>query len=388
MSTMVFHHETLRSRISAPQPEKICAGWIVSTRNARQDGLPTCLASSYPARTVRTTPARAPAMARLGPAGLARWRISGSPGTSTPHQCGVHCGCEVNRPSTKPVWMVRNTPNATLITPEARPRPRFRWAKRRPVYAKGAPRIMVISIMPAIVPARAPRPPPAGATADTAQARQQLLKRTLGLLVQAKMSIGLVGMGVHVRFAPVVMHVRVHNARAVLRRETLGDPACGASEVEYSEQDQHQPDRQFHPQRDARRDRKIEDDDPGPDQHDRDRVSQSPEHADHPGMAHALLAGDDRRYCNDVVGVGGVAYAQQKTDSDDGEDVDHRNPGAPFPPAPKPRRAAPSTHETTLPFLPGPAAFPPARWLVYHGCIARQVWRAEISKAGCGMALE
>jgi len=53
-------------------------------------------------------------------------------------------------------------------------------------------------------------------------------------------------------------------------------------------------------------------------------VTESPENADERGAANAAFAADDSGDGNDVIGVGGVTHAEKKSESDDGEERNHK----------------------------------------------------------------
>ena len=54
---------------------------------------------------------------------------------------------------------------------------------------------------------------------------QELLPWALRLFVQTEMSICIVGVGVHVRLAAMLVYMSVHDARGMLGCKTLRDPA-------------------------------------------------------------------------------------------------------------------------------------------------------------------
>jgi len=60
-------------------------------------------------------------------------------------------------------------------------------------------------------------------------------------------------------------------------------------------------------------------DDGGADQKNRDGVADAPQRANHGGVEHAALTADDGGYGDDVIGVRGVAHAEEKAEGDDGE---------------------------------------------------------------------
>ena len=139
-----------------------------------------------------------------------------------------------------------------------------------------------------------------------------------------KVNIRLMGMYVHVLDIPMAMNVAVdHRAGAMHGCESLGDPLCGTTQVQHSEQDQHEADGEFHGEADARRDHQIEENDGCSDQNDRDGVSDAPENPDQSGVVDILLAAYDRADRDYMVGISCVPDAQQEAHADDRQQIDH-----------------------------------------------------------------
>jgi len=112
-------------------------------------------------------------------------------------------------------------------------------------------------------------------------------------------------------------------SRAVERRKPVGDPLGSSAQIEHSQQDQHQPDRQLHGEADARRDHQVKEDDRRPHQDNRDGVAHAPEHSDQPGVPDVPLTAHDRAHRNHVIRIGGVSDSEQKSHTDDSQQVDH-----------------------------------------------------------------
>ena len=150
------------------------------------------------------------------------------------------------------------------------------------------------------------------------------MTRTSGrLLFQSEMSIRFVAMRMHVRLASVPVHVLVDHSGAVLGSKAFRDPSRSAAEIQHAQEDQHQPDRQFHGQPKAWRDRQVEHDDSRADQHNGDGMTETPKHTDHTRMADALLPADNSRDRDHVIGIGGMTDAQQEAHANDGQETNH-----------------------------------------------------------------
>lgn len=155
------------------------------------------------------------------------------------------------------------------------------------------------------------------------EAGKQLLERPLRAFLKPKVGVRFVRMHMNVRFATMTMYVRMHDAGAVLRGEALGDPARDPGQVHNTENDQHQSHSKFHRKPNAGRNGKVEDDDAGADEDDRDGVTQAPERTNHSGMSNTLPPADNRRNCDDMIGIGRMPNAEHETNADDGEETDH-----------------------------------------------------------------
>ena len=109
----------------------------------------------------------------------------------------------------------------------------------------------------------------------------------------------------------------------VCRREAVAEPVHRPSQVENPEQDQHQRDREFQCESEPRRNCHAEKDNRGADGEDGKRVADSPEDADPPSTRDGPFAADNGGDRNDVVGIGGMAHAEEEADSEDEEDARH-----------------------------------------------------------------
>ena len=130
---------------------------------------------------------------------------------------------------------------------------------------------------------------------------------------------GIVGVrvGVNVISVDVWMHVRVQGVRR--RRELFRDPACKAREIQDSKQDEHQADANSMVRPRRGWDDDSEEDDGRAYQKNRDGMADAPQRANHRGVEHAALTADDGGYGDDVIGVRGVAHAEEKAEGDDGD---------------------------------------------------------------------
>jgi len=142
--------------------------------------------------------------------------------------------------------------------------------------------------------------------------------------------IGMVFAGRDVR-VPVVMDVMVVLVKVGMfpadlgmsGREFLAEPLGNAGEIENAKQDQHEADSKFHGETDAGRDDKVEEDDGYADGDDGDGVAESPKGADQGRFGERTLAAHDGGYGDDVIGIGGMAHAEQETDGENGEAGEH-----------------------------------------------------------------
>src|SRR5215469_3246294 len=105
----------------------------------------------------------------------------------------------------------------------------------------------------------------------------------------------------------------------VTGRKLFAEPFHGTSEVEHAEQNQHQAHGEFHSQAGAGRDDDAEENDGAADNGDRQGMATAPKNADQAGFQDGTLPADDCRNGNDMVGIGGVAHPEKKTDYKNGE---------------------------------------------------------------------
>ena len=127
---------------------------------------------------------------------------------------------------------------------------------------------------------------------------------------------------VFVVFCSVLMRVRMnHFGVAMRRREAISDPLRDSGQTQNAKQNQHQTDSQFHRQPDFYRDRQIKKDNPRANEQDGDGMTQPPECSDQAGMTDAVLAADDCRDGDYMIGVGCVSHPEQESESDNGEQV-------------------------------------------------------------------
>ena len=107
------------------------------------------------------------------------------------------------------------------------------------------------------------------------------------------------------------------------RREFSAEPLGNAGEIEDAEQNEHEADGELHGESDARRDDQVKQDDGGTDEDDGDGVAESPESANQRGFGEGTLAADNRRDGDDMIGIGGMAHAEEKADDENGEAAEH-----------------------------------------------------------------
>ena len=90
---------------------------------------------------------------------------------------------------------------------------------------------------------------------------------------------------------------------------------------ENAKQDQHDADGEVHRQAELWRNDDPEHDDCRSDRHDRDSVPDAPGRADQHRARHAVLATDDRRNGNHVVGVGRMPHPEQEAENEERHDA-------------------------------------------------------------------
>ena len=106
-------------------------------------------------------------------------------------------------------------------------------------------------------------------------------------------------------------------------REFFAEVFGDAGEIQDAEEDQHQADGKFHRQADAGGDGEAEEDDGGADDENRQCVADAPEDADPAGFQDGAFAADDGGDGDDVVGIGGVAHAEDEADAENGQGGGH-----------------------------------------------------------------
>jgi len=111
----------------------------------------------------------------------------------------------------------------------------------------------------------------------------------------------------------------------VRRRKSFADPFHSAGQVQDAEQDQHESDGEFHGEADAGGDGESEQDDAGADCENGERVTDAPKDADPASFCDGAFAADDGRDGDDVVRVGGMTHAEEKSYGENGEAAVHRS---------------------------------------------------------------
>jgi hypothetical protein len=97
-----------------------------------------------------------------------------------------------------------------------------------------------------------------------------------------------------------------------------------ADQIEGAEQNEHEADGELHRQTEAGRDDQGEEDDSRSDGEDSDGVADAPEGADDGCASEPFFAGDDGGDGDDVVGVGGVAHAEEEAERKDSDEAYRR----------------------------------------------------------------
>src|SRR5262249_42881519 len=108
-----------------------------------------------------------------------------------------------------------------------------------------------------------------------------------------------------------------------IRNVRFGHCSQETSDVDNTENDQHDSDRKFQAEAESRRNYQVEEDDCGAYEEDGYCGAESPEGADNRRAGKFLLATEDSCDRDDVVGIGGVAHPEEKSESDDREEADH-----------------------------------------------------------------
>ena len=90
-----------------------------------------------------------------------------------------------------------------------------------------------------------------------------------------------------------------------------------------AQKNQHQPHGKFHREANTCGNHPAEKNDSASHRKNRQRMSDTPERANHGGVAHFFVARDDRRDSDHVIGISGVAHPEKEAERDDGEQADH-----------------------------------------------------------------
>jgi glycine C-acetyltransferase len=152
--------------------------------------------------------------------------------------------------------------------------------------------------------------------------------------VQVHVDLRAVAVNVLVNDAVMLVTMRVHHAALlVVRRIAVGDALRHPGQVQNAEQNQHQPDGQLHREADARWNDNVEQNNRGADTEDGDGVANPPQHANHARLPDAPLPADDRGNGNHMVGVRGMAHAEDKSQTDNCQQIHHAalSPACPIP---------------------------------------------------------
>src|ERR1700760_3792016 len=125
--------------------------------------------------------------------------------------------------------------------------------------------------------------------------------------------------------AAVFVNVGVLTGNGGMRgREFFAHPLGDAGEIEDAEKYKHQADGEFHGEADARRDHNVKHNDGSADEDDGDGMAQSPKGADEGGLRERAFARNDGGDRDHMIGVSGMAHAEEKANKQDGEAAEHK----------------------------------------------------------------
>ena len=125
----------------------------------------------------------------------------------------------------------------------------------------------------------------------------------------------------------VVVAVAVRMSRhgpSGMRPRGLPDHPAKAGQRQQAEQDEHDPDGELHGEAHARRNHHAEQDDRAADDQDRERMPDAPGAADQRRAAQRALTADDRGDGDHVVGIGGVAHAEEEAQEEERRQIGDR----------------------------------------------------------------
>ena len=127
-------------------------------------------------------------------------------------------------------------------------------------------------------------------------------------------------MPVEMQLSSMTVEVDVFSCDARMRgREFFSEPLCRTRKVKNAKQDQHHAHRKLHGQAGAHRNGHAKYDDGRADGDYGEGVAAAPEYADEAGLRDGALPADDGGNSDDVIGIGGMAYTEKKTDGENGE---------------------------------------------------------------------
>jgi hypothetical protein len=119
----------------------------------------------------------------------------------------------------------------------------------------------------------------------------------------------------------VIVEVEHMTARDAGMRMGRADRAAHACQGENPKQNQHDSDGEFHRHAEFWRNDDPEHDDRRTDRQDRNGVSDAPGGADQRRARHAVLATDDRRNSDHVVGVGCMPHPEEEAEKQKRQDI-------------------------------------------------------------------
>ena len=97
------------------------------------------------------------------------------------------------------------------------------------------------------------------------------------------------------------------------------NPAHDSRQIENPQEDQHQANRQFHRETNPGWNHQAKQNDCRTNKENSDGVTQAPEDSNQGGLPNTPLAAHDRGHSDNMVGIGGVAHAEKKAESNNGK---------------------------------------------------------------------
>ena len=138
------------------------------------------------------------------------------------------------------------------------------------------------------------------------------------------MALGFVNVRMLMNVISVAVGMGVHDFPSAPSLDRAGRHRAQKScDIQQTQDNQHDRDRQLHAESDPCWDCEVEENDARANHEDSESVANTPERSDQSGSHAAALIGDDGCDCNDVVGVRSVAHPEKKSNCENGEKTDH-----------------------------------------------------------------